>query len=138
MVDNSNSHSGQYSVYFCGYTGCTDRIWQTFTVPTNYTKITITYWWYSDTNKATKQCLDTFISRLQTTGGESIHNLQKSCNNNVSNAWVREGKDGSFDVTSALSNFKGQQVTLFFQGTNVANQYQPTDFFIDDVVVNIL
>ena len=138
MVDNSNSHSGQYSAYFCGYTGCTDRIWQTFTVPTNFTKITITYWWYSDTNKTSKQCLDTFVSRLQTTSGVSIHNLQQSCNTNVSNAWVQEGKDGTFDVTSDLSKYKGQQVTLFFQGTNVANQYQPTDFFIDDVVMNVV
>jgi hypothetical protein len=63
--------------------------------------------------------------------------LQQSCNTHVSNAWVREGKDGTFDVTSDLSNYKGQQVTLFFQGTNVANQSQTTDFFIDDVVVNV-
>jgi subtilase family serine protease len=137
MVDNSNSHSGQSSAYLCGYTGCTDRLWQTFTVPSNFTKITITYWWYSDTNKTTKQCQDTFISRLQTTSGVSIHNLQQSCNTNVSNAWVQEGKDGSFDVTSDLSKYKGQQVTLFFQGINVPNQYQPTDFFIDDVAVNV-
>jgi kumamolisin len=137
MVDKTNPHSGQYSVSFCGYTDCTDSIWQTFTVPTNYTKITITYWWYSDTTKKTRQCLDTFISRLQTTSGVTIHNLQQSCNTHVSNAWVRKGKDGSFDVTSDLSNYKGQQVTLFFQGTNVANQNQPTDFFIDDVVVNV-
>jgi hypothetical protein len=137
MVDNSNSHSGQYSAYLCGYTGCTDRIWQTFTVPVNYTKITITYWYYSDTNKNSNKCQDTFVSRLQTTSGASIHNLQQSCNTNVTNAWVQEGKDGSFDVTSDLSKYKGQQVTLFFQGTNIANQYQPTDFFVDDVVINV-
>jgi subtilase family serine protease len=116
MVDSSNAHSGQYSVYLCGYIGCNDRIWQTFTVPTSFTKITISYWWYSDTNKTTKQCLDTFISRLQTTGGVAIRNLQHDCNTHVSNAWVQEGKNGSFDVTSALSKYKGQQVTLFFQG----------------------
>ncbi len=137
MVDNSNVHSGQYSAYFCGYTSCTDRIWETFTVPTSFTKITITYWWYSDTNKNTNKCVDTFISRLQTSAGVSIHNLQQSCNTNVTNAWVQEGKDGTFDVTSDLSKYKGQQVTLFFQGTNAPNQYQPTDFFIDDVVVNV-
>jgi subtilase family serine protease len=134
MVDNSKSHGGQYSVHFCGYTGCTDGIWQTFTVPASFTKITITYWWYSDTSKTTKQCLDTFTSRLQTPSGASIRNLQQGCNTHVSNAWVREGK---FDVTSALSNYKGQQVTLFFQGTNVANQSQTTDFFIDDVAMNV-
>ena len=137
MIDNSNSHSGQYSAYFCGYTGCTDRIWQTFTVPANFTKISITYWYYSDTNKNSNKRLDTFFSRLQTTSGVSIHNLQQSYNTDVTNAWVQEGKDGSFDVTSDLSKYKGQQVTLFFQGTNDPKQYQPTDFFVDDVVINI-
>ena len=138
MVNNSKWHRGKHSAHFCGYTGCTDNIWQTFTVPTTFTKITITYWWYSDTNKTTNQCLDTFSSSLQTTSGVSIRNLQQSCNTHVSNAWVREGKDGSFDVTSDLSNYKGQQVTLFFQGTTIANQSQSTDFFIDDVAVNVM
>jgi len=135
MVDNSNAHSGQYSAYFCGYTGCTDRIWQTFAVPTNYTTITVTYWWYSDTNKTTKQCLDYFSSSLKTSASASntIQTMQNDCNANVTNQWVQK----KYDVTGNLSKYKGQQVTLFFQGTNVANQYQPTDFFIDDVMVNV-
>jgi subtilase family serine protease len=135
MVDNSNAHSGQYSAYLCGYTGCTDRIWQTFRVPTNYTTITVTYWWYSDTNKTTKQCLDYFSSSLKTSANSSntIQTLQNDCNANVTNQWVQK----KIDVSGNLSKYKGQQVTLSFQGTNVANQYQPTDFFIDDVVVNV-
>src|SRR2546430_4960243 len=56
--------------------------------------------------------------------------LFRSCNLKVTNTWVQK----SFDVTGDLSKYKGQLVTLFFQGTNAANQYQPTDFFIDDVV----
>ncbi len=135
MVDNSNAHSGQYSAYFCGYPGCDDRIWQTFTVPTSFTKITITYWWYSDTNKATKQRLDFFNSRLQTTSGAIIHTFPQRDNTNVTNAWVQ--MTFTFDAISDLSKYKGQQVTLFFQGTNDKG-YQPTDFFIDDVVVSVV
>jgi subtilase family serine protease len=135
MVDNSNVHSGQFSGYLCGYSGCTDSIWQTFTVPANFTNITVTYWWYSDTNKTTKQCLDYFNSSLKTSAGASnpIRTVQNDCNVNVTNQWVLK----KYDVTSDLSKYKGQQVTLFFHGTNVANQYQPTDFFIDDVTVSV-
>jgi kumamolisin len=135
MVDNSNVHSGQYSAYFCGYQSCDDRIWQTFTLPTSFNKITVTYWWYSDTNKSTKQCYDYFTSSLKTAASatNSIQSLQNDCNLKVTNTWVQK----SFDVSGGLSKYKGQQVTLFFQGTNVANQYQPTDFFIDDVVVSV-
>jgi kumamolisin len=135
MVDNSNARSGQYSAYFCGYSGCTDRIWQTFTVPANYTTISVTYWWYSDTNKTSKQCLDYFTSSLKTSTSatSAIQTMQNDCNLNVTNQWMQK----KYDVSGALSKYKGQQVTLFFQGTNVQNQYQPTDFFIDDIVVVI-
>lgn len=131
IIQNLNAHSGQYSAYLCGYPGCTDRIWQTFTVPASYTKLTVTYWWYSDTNKTTNKCQDYFTSRLQTTSGALIGNMQQSCNTGVTNYWVQE----TYDVSAMLAPYKGKQVTLFFQGTNIANQYQPTDFFVDDVTV---
>ncbi len=131
IIQNLNAHSGQYSAYLCGYTGCDDRIWQTFTVPANYSTLTVTYWWYSDTNKTSKQKLDAFTSRLQTTSGTVIFTMQQSWNTGVTNNWVQE----TFNVSTQLANYKGKQVTLFFEGTNVANQYQPTDFFVDDVVV---
>jgi kumamolisin len=136
MVDNSNVHNGQYSAYLCGYSGCDDRIWQTLTVPTSFAKITITYWWYSDTNKPANKCYDYFYSGLKSSASTSnyIRSFQSDCNQRVTNAWVQK----SYELTSGeLSKYKGQQVTLFFEGTNVPNQYQPTDFFIDDVVVNV-
>jgi len=136
MVDNSNAHSGQYSTYLCGYSSCNDRIWQTFTVPTSFTTITITYWWYSDTNKNTNKCYDYFTSGFKTSANANnyIRILQNDCNlvSKNTNAWIKK----SFDVTGDLLKYKGQQVTLFFQGTN-DNEYQPTDFFVDDVVVTV-
>ncbi len=132
IIQNLNAHSGQNSAYLCGYTGCDDRIWQTFTVPTSYSKLTVSYWWYSDTNKTTRQCQDYFYSRMQTTSGGLIGNMQTSCNANVTNNWVLV----TYDVSGMLANYKGKQVTLFFRGTNAPNQYQPTDFFVDDVAIS--
>ncbi|HEV2580808.1 MAG TPA: protease pro-enzyme activation domain-containing protein [Ktedonobacteraceae bacterium] len=131
IIQNLNAHSGQYSAYMCGYPGCDDRISQTFIVPTSYTMLTVSYWWYSDTNKTVNKCLDTFNSRMQTPKGALIGKMQQSCNTNVTNNWVLE----TYDVSAMLANYKGSKVTLFFEGTNVANQYQPTDFFVDDVAV---
>lgn len=132
LLDTINSYSGIYSAYLCGYETCDDRIWQSFTVPTTYTKITVTYWWYSDTNKTTKACQDTFTSQLQTTSGAAIRVLQNSCNTNVTNNWVQE----SFDVSAALASYKGKPVALFFRGTTAKNQPQTSDFFVDLVAVN--
>ena len=132
LLDTINSYSGIYSAYLCGYEGCDDRIWQTFTVPTTYTKITVTYWWYSDTNKTTRACQDMFVSQLQTTSGAAIHVLQSSCNTSVTNNWVQE----SFDVSAALVSYKGKPVALFFRGTTAKNQPQTSDFFVDLVTVS--
>jgi len=41
----------------------------------------------------------------------------------------------TYDVSALLSSYKGKQVMLFFEGTNTPNQYQPTDFFVDDVTI---
>ena len=134
IVDPTNPHTGKNSAYLCGYAGCDDRIWQAITVPDNYSSLTITYWWYSDTGKNTKNCQDTFTSSLQTTSGTLISNLQQSCNTDATNAWVQE----SFDVSSALSAYQGQTVTLMFRGTNGKGQGQTTDFFVDDVAVTTM
>ena len=136
IIDPSNPHTGQYSAYLCGYTGCKDQIWQNFTVPSSYTKITVTYWWSSVTSKPSGQCKDTFISQLKTASGNPtvILPMQQTTNcNATNNNWVQE----SYDASSALENYKGKQVTLFFQGTNIPNNYYTTNFYVDDVVLTI-
>jgi subtilase family serine protease len=133
LIGTANPYSGAYSAYLCGYPGCNDSIWQTFTVPTNYTKLTVTYWWFSDTNKSSNQCLDTFTSQLQTIDHTLIRTLQQSCNTNATNKWVQE----TFDVSNTLAPYKGQPVILLFQGTNAQSLLQTTDFFVDLVNISV-
>jgi subtilase family serine protease len=133
LIDPSNSYSGQNSAYLCGYAGCNDRIWQSFTLPASYSKIIVTYWWYSDTNKTARQCLDAFNSQLQNSSGGTIRSMQQSCNTNVTNNWVQE----SFDVSASLATFKGKSVNLSFHATNATGQPQTSDFFVDAVVVTV-
>ena len=131
LIEAVKPYTGQYSAYLCGYNGCDDRIWQTFTVPASYSTITISYWWYSDTGKSSKQCLDTFSSQLQTSGGTTIQMLQFACNTNVSNGWVLV----TADVSVALALYEGQTVTLYFRGATVSNRNATSDFYVDDVTV---
>ncbi|HVB26145.1 MAG TPA: S53 family peptidase [Ktedonobacteraceae bacterium] len=131
IIEAVKPYTGQYSAYLCGYMGCDDRIWQTFTVPANYSTITISYWWYSDTSKPSKLCLDTFMSQLQTSGGANIQMLQFACNTNVSNAWVQI----TVDVSASLMPYQGQTVTLFFRGTTMNGRIPTSDFYVDDVTV---
>jgi len=133
LVETYNSHSGSYSAYLCGYPGCKDSIWQTFTVPASFTKLTVTYWYWSDNNKPAKQCPDTFTSSLRNAAGATIYSLQSSTNCSPTNDWVQESVSVS---ASSLAAYKTKPVTLYFQGTNSTGQ-SPTDFFVDDVAVTV-
>lgn len=129
LVSTLNPHSGKSGAYLCGYTGCRDRIGQTFTVPRTYTSLRLSYWWFSETMEFSRQCLDTFTVVLQTTSSQSIHTLQHDCNTNVTNGWQQK----TFDLTSLLAPYKGQQVSVLFTGTTKTNILLTTSFFVDDV-----
>ncbi len=129
IISTLNPHSGSSSAYLCGYTACEDRIWQSFTVPANYSSVSLSYWWFSNSAKTSQQCLDSFTVVLQTASGRSIKSLQHNCNNTPTNGWTRQ----NIDLSALLAPYKGQRVTLLFRGTTQANSYQTTDFFVDDV-----
>jgi kumamolisin len=132
LVEPTNPHTGSYSAYLCGYNNCTDAIYQSVTLPSTFSKVTFNYWHYSDTQEAAgSPCYDYFYSRLRTSGGATITTPQQSCNSSVTNGWVYK----SFDVTTALSSYKGQSVQMYFLGTNDTSL--PSDFFVDDVTLNV-
>jgi subtilase family serine protease len=131
IISDARAHAGTYSAYLCGYTACNDRIWQTFTVPTSYNSLKLSYWWYSDTSEYSKQCLDTFTVTVQTASGRSLQTLQHDCNNDPTNGWHQK----TFDLSKLLALYKGQQVSLLFIGTTKANIILTSNFFVDDVNV---
>lgn len=131
LVSSVRPHTGSYSAYLCGYNTCTDKIKQSVMVPSSYSKITLTFWFYSDTTESsTTTCYDNFYADLLTTSGSYIATPFTSCNKNATNGWVQK----TFDVSSALSSYKGQMVQVSFTGTN--DYTNPTDFFVDDVALN--
>ncbi|MDQ6661276.1 MAG: S53 family peptidase, partial [Chloroflexota bacterium] len=134
LIDSTNVYDGQYSASLCGYTNCNDKIWQLFTVPSSYTSLTLNYWWYSDSNKTTKKCLDAFSSQLQNgTDGTVIRTVQQACNLNPTTKWIQQ----SFDISADLAPYKGQQVSLIFQGTTAPNLPHVSTFYIDAVTMTM-
>ena len=131
LVDNSNPHTGQYSAYLCGYSYCDDAISQDFTVPSNASNITLSYWWYGATSRTSRTCRDTFTVSLLDGNGSVIGKVQSACNTSATRRW----KQVSANVTSLLSNYGGQTVTLLFEATTSSTQ-ATTSFFVDDVAVS--
>ena len=131
IIDATNPHSGKYSAYLCGYSGCDDSITQDFTVPNGATNITVSYWWYGATTRTARSCRDIFTVSLLDSNGKVIAKLQQACNTNASHNWQQV----HFGVTNALSHYAGRTVTLIFNARTTYSVSVTSAFFVDDVEV---
>ncbi|MBV9256780.1 MAG: hypothetical protein JO215_02050 [Ktedonobacteraceae bacterium] len=131
IIDPSKAHTGTKSAYLCGYNNCNDQIWQNVAVPSSFTTVTFSFWTYIATSEtsATK-CYDHFFAKLRTSHGVDIATVQQLCNINA-HGWTQF----TSDVTASLNAYKGQTIQVYFQGTT--DYTQPTDFYVDDVALNI-
>ena len=114
-----------------GYSSCSDSIGQGFAVPANASGITISYWWYGVTSHTTLRCRDTFTVEVLDGGGHVVGKVQGACNNNATRSWQQV----TFDATSMLTHYAGQNVTLMF-GAQTTSSWATSAFFVDDVDVS--
>jgi kumamolisin len=128
LVSTQHPHAGQYGAYLCGYRACNDVLSQDFIVPTKAAKVTLSYWWSGRTNRTAQSCQDSFSVLLLDSKNKVIATLQRVCNNNLPPAWQQR----TSDVTSALSPYAGQTVSLIFTARTKATQVT-TAFFLDDI-----
>jgi kumamolisin len=131
LIDMTNPHSGDYSAYLCGYSACDDSISQDIDVPANASSLTISYWWYGDTNHTGKTCVDKFTVLVLDSNGNAIGKVQSACNTNATRTWQQI----QVGASSLLSNNAGQTVTLVFEARTSSSQ-RTSAFFVDDVVVS--
>ncbi|HYT27943.1 MAG TPA: protease pro-enzyme activation domain-containing protein [Ktedonobacteraceae bacterium] len=131
LVDSTNPHSGNYSAYLCGYGSCDDSISQNFTVPSNSSSLTVSYWWYATTTTTSQSCDDTFTVSVLDSSGNAIGKVQSACNTDATQSWQQV----TFDATSLLAKYAGQDVTLGFSAQSSSGSQNTTSFFVDDVSV---
>jgi hypothetical protein len=131
MVDYSRPHTGSYDALLCAYVYCSDRIWQTVTVPASFTTATLTYWTYIATTETGVTCTDSFTGQVRTSSGTVITSAPALCNTNASGAWVQR----SIALSSALAAYKGQQIQVSYSASSGGPQ--TTNFYLDDVSLNV-
>ncbi len=132
LIDSKNPHTGKYSAHFCGYRSCDDVLAQSFTVPQQVGKLSLNYWWYATTKSSSTSCKDSLTVQLLDSNGQQIGQVQRACNTDATQSW----QQASADLTSALSAYAGQQVTLLFTGKTSSSSVTTT-FFVDDVQLNV-
>ena len=131
LVDSTNPHSGSYSAFLCGYAGCDDGISQSITVPGSASSLTVSYWWYGDTNETASSCVDTFTVTLLDSAGNTIGQAQAACNTDATRSWQQV----TFDASKLLASYAGQDVTLIFSAQSNSTSSQTSAFYVDDVAV---
>lgn len=130
IVSTNNPHTGSYSAWLCGYNTCTDSLYQAVTLPSTTTKVVLSYWLSISTNETSSTAYDFFYVRLRTSTGTVIATVQTRSNVNAA-GWTQF----TFDVTSTLSSYKGQQIQVSFLATN--DYTLPTSFYVDDVAFTV-
>ncbi|WP_158598349.1 S53 family peptidase [Falsibacillus albus] len=125
LVDTSKPHAGSYSAYLNGYNNSTDLIYQTVSIPSSATSATLTFWTYVNTTE-TSHAYDYLYAQVRNTSGSTLATLM-TVNDGSGSGWVKH----TYDLTS----YKGQTVQIAFKGTNDSSN--PTDFFVDDVSLQV-
>ena len=131
IIDPTNPHTGTQSAYLCGYNRCTDQIWQAVTLPSTVTHVTLTFWWYMNTQETGTTCFDFFKVLVRTSTGSTISTPFSKCNANANNGWQQV----TIDLTTTLQSRAGQTVQILFQGTTDSSLI--TNIFVDDVTLNV-
>jgi kumamolisin len=127
IVDSSTSsqhHAGSASAWMCGYTSCTDTIYQAVSIPSNATSATLSYYVYVSSAPSSS---DSFKAQLRNSSGTVLSTLQTLSSGTTTGTWLH----GSFDVTSKA----GQTVQVFFAGVTSASD--SVSYFLDDVTLNV-
>ena len=130
IVSTNHPHTGSYSAWLCGYNNGTDSLYQTVALPSSTTKVVLSYWLSISTKETSSTAYDYFYVRLRTSTGTTIATVQTRSNVNAA-GWTQF----TFDVTSTLSSYRGQQVQVSFLGTN--DYTLPTSFYVDDVAFTV-
>lgn len=125
LIDTTRPHNGSSSAYLGGYNNAVDLIYQTVTIPSTATNVTLTFWTYVSTTE-TSHPYDYLYSQIRNTSGSVLATLL-TLNDGTATGWVQR----SFN----LLNYKGQTIQIAFKGTNDSSN--PTDFFVDDVSLQI-
>jgi len=120
QVVDERAHAGRYSVRMGMQLDSIDQLSQTVNVPEDAEGATLSYWWYIESEDA-QPWADTLRVMVRWEGGSAT--LEALTNSAPQFQWHQSWFD--------LSAYRGQQVTLIFQGEQ--NSKDPTLFYLDDI-----
>jgi hypothetical protein len=137
LVDTLHPHTGSYAADLCQNTnGCSDFVYQAFTVPTRVLSATLTFWFQLQTSDSTAQpaaCNDFVVGALTDANFVvSSASGAKFCEDwGVVNGYTQF----SIDETAYLQAHGNQVVHV--EGAGITDAAGPSRFWLDDFSLNI-
>jgi len=122
-VVDERAHSGRFSLRMGTVNDSIDQLSQVVRLPEDAEKITLSYWWYIESEDF-QPWADTLRVLVQWEGGGAT--LEALTNSDPQFQW----RQSWFD----LSAYRGQRVTLTFHAEE--NSKEPTVFYLDDIQLN--
>jgi aminopeptidase S len=129
LVGTSKPHSPTHNAKLCGYNTCSDTMTQRVTIPAGSKTMTLAYWEAMDTSELSTLCVDWLAVQIKTATGTTITTPQQLCNTAGTMAYTQK----SFDLSSVLAPYAGQQVTISILARSNASSV--TTFYLDDVTL---
>lgn len=128
LIDKVHPHTGSYSVFLCGYNRCKEAIYQVVSIPSTVTSANLTFYWYMSTSEPNSHHTHDFMYvRVRNQSGLTLKTLQTLSNGSSKKKWYR--------VTCDVTAYKGKTIQIAFVSTTDGSK--PTNFFVDDVALNI-
>jgi YD repeat-containing protein len=129
-VSSFKQHTGSHSYHFYVYGFNTHELWQTVTLPSSFSQVTLSYWLYQATLSKTGSTCPAWYVKIRTASGTDITTIANPCPTNfTTNTWMQQ----SLDLTSVLASYAGQQVEVYFKTyAGTVNQYV---YYLDDVTL---
>jgi hypothetical protein len=137
LVDTLHPHTGSYAADLCQNTnGCTDFVYQAFTVPTRVLSATLTFWFQLQTSDSTAQpaaCNDFVVGALT----DANFVVTRASGAKFCEDWgvVNGYTQFSIDETAYLQAHSNQVVHV--EGAGITDAAGPSRFWLDDFSLNI-
>jgi subtilase family serine protease len=134
LISTIQPYQGRYGAYLCGYVSCSDQLWQTFQVPSSFTRLTLSYFWELASAKKDNACDDTFTVTINTVNGATlgapVTQALHACNAQATSDYAFFSQN----ITSALQKSGGQTLALVFSMTT-NNQASLSEALVDNVAI---
>ncbi|HEY90167.1 MAG TPA: DUF11 domain-containing protein, partial [Thermoflexia bacterium] len=126
------AHGGNYHAWLGGVYNehLQEELYQPLTLPATLDTVTLSYWWFMETEK--HNLADYLTVSIRDSSNNTIVTVEQITNQSTADSW----QESTFAWPNA-SDYAGQVIHIHFESDLASHPTRTTSFFIDDVSLSI-